>query len=289
MPRVALLLLLTLSGCERPVAAVLTYAPVRGANKTKAPHLADMDRTVTILQERLREGPLRCRVSADDAGSIRVETFTNDLATLDSIDRLVCSSGTLEFRIAANAEDHTRLIELAEETKGREVCDEQGKLLGWWAPIEGVQKTEMFDLSTLTTRKVKPGNSVQVELLVVNDPYKIDGTFLTQVRPSVDQQGRPALMFSLNRKGGLLMAGLTGENLPLPDGHRRQLAIILNGQVHSAPAIVSRISQQGMITGNFTQKEVNHLARILNSGMLPVALERVGVEHVNQEEQGSSE
>lgn len=283
MPRVALLLLLVLSGCERPVAAVLTYAPVREADKTKAPQLVDVDRAVAVIQERLRRGSLRRRVSADDAGSVRVEAFTDDQAALDRIDRLVRASGTLEFRIVANAEDHAHLIELAEETKGREVCDEQGKLLGWWAPIKGSEKNGMLDLLTLTTRKVKRNGGVQVELLVANDSYKINGAYLTQVQPSVDEQGRPVLMFSLNRKGGLLMAGLTGENLPSPDGQqRRQLAIILNGQVHSAPAILSRISQHGVITGNFTQEEVNDLARILNSGVLPVALERVGVEHLNQ-------
>ncbi len=283
MSRLVLLVLLLFAGCGRPVAAVLTYAPEPTADKKGPLRPADARRAEAVVQERLRWGSLKCQVSLDDARNVRVEAFTDDPAALDRIDRIVRASGTLEFRIVANELDHWRLIELAEETKGREVHDTQGSLLGWWVPIEGGEKNGLLDLLTLTTRKVKRDDGVQVELLVVNDPYKIDGAFLTRVQPSVDEQGRPTLMFSLNQKGGQMMAGLTGENLPSPDGQRsRQLAIILNGQVHSAPTIQARISQQGMITGDFTQKELNDLAWILNSGVLPVTLERVGVEVVNQ-------
>jgi preprotein translocase subunit SecD len=52
----------------------------------------------------------------------------------------------------------------------------------------------------------------------------------------------------------------------------RQLAILLDGSVVSAPVIQSRIAQQGVITGNFSAEEANDLAVILRSGALPIPI-----------------
>ena len=56
---------------------------------------------------------------------------------------------------------------------------------------------------------------------------------------------------------------MTGENIG------RQLAIILDGRVQSAPRIDGRITTDGRITGSFTQDEVQNLSLILRSGALP--------------------
>ena len=59
---------------------------------------------------------------------------------------------------------------------------------------------------------------------------------------------------------------VTGENVG------RQLAIVLDGRVQSAPRIESRIQTDGRITGSFTQEEVQNLSLILRSGALPASL-----------------
>ena len=59
---------------------------------------------------------------------------------------------------------------------------------------------------------------------------------------------------------------MTGENIG------RQLAIILDGRVQSAPRIETRIQTEGRITGSFTQEEVQNLSLILRSGALPATL-----------------
>lgn len=53
---------------------------------------------------------------------------------------------------------------------------------------------------------------------------------------------------------------------------RRQLRLLLNGMVMSAPQISSEIRNQGQITGEFTQKEIDTLVNILRSGSLPATL-----------------
>ena len=48
-------------------------------------------------------------------------------------------------------------------------------------------------------------------------------------------------------------------------------AIVLNGVVHSAPVFQSKIPGRGMISGTFTQQEVDDLVIVLKSGSLPMA------------------
>src|SRR5690606_4365695 len=52
----------------------------------------------------------------------------------------------------------------------------------------------------------------------------------------------------------------------------RQLAIVLDGRVESAPVVEGRISDEGRISGNFTQQEAADLALKLRSGALPASL-----------------
>ena len=53
----------------------------------------------------------------------------------------------------------------------------------------------------------------------------------------------------------------------------RQMAIVLDGDVVSAPVIESPIYDQGQIVGNFTVEEALDLALVLRAGALPASLE----------------
>src|SRR5207244_11138835 len=55
-------------------------------------------------------------------------------------------------------------------------------------------------------------------------------------------------------------------------GFKRQLAILLDDQIVSAPSINAIISQDGIIEGNFTKAEVDRLVNILRAGALPATL-----------------
>ena len=94
----------------------------------------------------------------------------------------------------------------------------------------------------------------------------VTGRDLRNARASVDENNQPAVSFTLNNEGGRKFGNVTGENIG------RQLAIVLDGRVQSAPRIESRISTDGRITGSFTQEEVQNLSLILRSGALPASL-----------------
>jgi len=52
----------------------------------------------------------------------------------------------------------------------------------------------------------------------------------------------------------------------------KRLAIVLDGQVRSAPTIQNKISDNGQITGAATQQEANDLALVLRAGSLPASV-----------------
>jgi preprotein translocase subunit SecD len=95
----------------------------------------------------------------------------------------------------------------------------------------------------------------------------VTGQDLRNARPSVDENNRPAVSFTLSNEGGRKFGKVSGENIG------RQLAIILDGRVQSAPTLESKINTEGRITGSFTPEEVQNLSLILRSGALPAKLD----------------
>ena len=94
----------------------------------------------------------------------------------------------------------------------------------------------------------------------------VTGRELRSARPTVDENSRPAVAFTLNNEGAAKFSKATSENIG------RLLAIVLDGRVQSAATIETRIGAEGRITGNFTQQEVQNLSLILRSGALPASL-----------------
>jgi preprotein translocase subunit SecD len=101
---------------------------------------------------------------------------------------------------------------------------------------------------------------------LVRKAAAVTGRDLRSARSSLDENNRPAVSFTLNSEGARKFGKVTGENVG------RELAIILDGRVQSAPRIDSRITSDGRISGSFTQEEVQNLSLILRSGSLPATL-----------------
>ena len=96
----------------------------------------------------------------------------------------------------------------------------------------------------------------------------VTGEDLVDAQPSFDQNGRPAVNFRFNPSGGRRFGDYTADNIGSP------FAIVLDGEVISAPTIQSHISGgSGIITGNFSVEESTNLAVLLRAGALPAGLE----------------
>lgn len=82
------------------------------------------------------------------------------------------------------------------------------------------------------------------------------------------QDGGAVVSFKFDNVGGRKFGEVTKNNIG------RQLAIVLDNEVISAPVIQSAImGGSGVITGNFTSEDANELAMLLRSGALPAPLE----------------
>jgi SecD/SecF fusion protein len=114
------------------------------------------------------------------------------------------------------------------------------------------------------------------ELVAQGTPRSITGYYLIRASRSQDRYMQPSVAFELDQTGGALFKSLTGKNIPNQAGQGgeffRHLAIVLDGEVMSAPTINSEIENRGEITGGFTVEEVNRLVNVLRSGALPATL-----------------
>ena len=118
------------------------------------------------------------------------------------------------------------------------------------------------------------GNEVLPDLTDADQFYVLEaapvvtGEDLVDAQPSFDQNGRPAVNFRFNPSGGRRFGDYTADNVGSP------FAIVLDGEVISAPTIQSHISGgSGIITGNFSVEESTNLAVLLRAGALPAGLE----------------
>ncbi|MBR4401550.1 MAG: protein translocase subunit SecD [Synergistes sp.] len=96
----------------------------------------------------------------------------------------------------------------------------------------------------------------------------VGGGDLTKAETTFDQFGKAAVSLKFNQEGAKLFDEATAANI------QKQIAIVLDNVVISAPVVQQRISGgEAQITGSFTTEEANRLAIMLRAGALPVEVE----------------
>lgn len=126
------------------------------------------------------------------------------------------------------------------------------------------------------------------EYYLVPSYTPVSGNYLKNA--SVDLSGGEfksdiVVRFEFDKEGGKRFYDLTSENIG------KRLAIVLDGEVISAPGISSAIGSTGQITGSFTPEEARTLAKLLKSGSFKAKVEFIeerqigptlGQESINQ-------
>lgn len=99
-------------------------------------------------------------------------------------------------------------------------------------------------------------------------PVVLSGKDLVNAEMAPDSLGRMGVSLEFNSEGSRLFEEATGRMVG------KQLAIVLDNVVISAPVVQDRISGgRAQITGRFTAEEAGRLAIMLKAGALPVAVE----------------
>lgn len=83
---------------------------------------------------------------------------------------------------------------------------------------------------------------------------------------NTDMPGQWQINFTLSGEAARRFGPFTEQN------RGRQMAIVLEKRVYSAPVIQSRIDDSGRIDGNFSQESAHDLALVLRAGALPASI-----------------
>ncbi len=94
----------------------------------------------------------------------------------------------------------------------------------------------------------------------------VTGRDVRNARPGRDEFGKWETDFTLSQEAARRFGRFTEANI----GNR--LAIVLDGQVRSAPVIQGRIDDRGRITGAANEQEAADLAIVLKAGSLPAGI-----------------
>ena len=95
---------------------------------------------------------------------------------------------------------------------------------------------------------------------------ELTGKYLKRAWQDLGAYNEPLVRFEWDSEGAHLFEQITERNL------HKQLAILVDEKVISAPEVQAIISDSGQITGSFTLDEVEDLVTQLNSGALDVPL-----------------
>ncbi len=99
-----------------------------------------------------------------------------------------------------------------------------------------------------------------IEEVLVKKRSEMTGSSIKSAMVVRGNLGEPQIDFTLNDEGAAKFGEITRENIG------RRLAILLDGQLYSAPVIQGAIETgRGQITGHFDQKEAFELANVLEN------------------------
>lgn len=100
---------------------------------------------------------------------------------------------------------------------------------------------------------------------------ELNGKYFQRADVEFDQLYQPHVSISFNAEGAKLFEQLTEKNINKP------IAIFVGGNMISAPNVSEKITGgKAVITGTFTIKEAEELARDLNTGAIPAPIILVG-------------
>ncbi|MBT2391529.1 protein translocase subunit SecD [Streptomyces sp. ISL-1] len=108
-------------------------------------------------------------------------------------------------------------------------------------------------------------------------PAEVDGKDVADAKGQLDQQrGMWIVTMDFTNSGAKKFQKITGR-LSQQQAPMNQFAIVLDGEVVSAPSVRTALSANAEISGNFTQESAQDLGNILSYGALPLSFEEQSV------------
>lgn len=192
------------------------------------------------------------RHGSDDKYQILVQMPGVD--DTERVKNLLNADSNLEIRLVATGTQQTTAGQL-NPFPTKEAAEAAAKVIAGGGPYEVLEYIE---------RSSDASSSGKKHLIVEKNPI-VTGIDLrdSEARRSAQGSSRYEIVFRLAKDGAARFGEATGKHV------NDYLAVVLNNQIKSAATIQERITDNGRITGSFTEREAEDLAFTLRSGALP--------------------
>ncbi|MFN3395224.1 MAG: protein translocase subunit SecD [Thermodesulfovibrionales bacterium] len=218
----------------------------------------------------------------DNATDQALETIRNRIDQFGVAEPIIHRQAENEIVVQLpGIKDPKRAIEIIGKTAQLEF-----KLVDDSAPVAAeipavIKSDEEEELLKRFADKIPPDDEILFERVVNRETGEVTkrpillkrqtlltGDYLTEAKVNIDQRfNEPYVSITFNAAGAKLFEDITAANV------KKRLAIILDGNVYSAPVIQERIAGgNAQITGRFSMDEAKDLAIVLRAGALPAPL-----------------
>jgi preprotein translocase subunit SecD len=215
--------------------------------------------------------------------AIREQTMTQSIETIERrINALGLTEPTIQQRGGAN--DNEILVQLPGEgdpSRAKAVIQAGGQLelklvedpttypsqVAALAAHGGVLPPGAEIVAGRSESRTNPQDTGEVWYILSRAPV-VTGRDLRNATEnrSTQNPGQWQINFALSAEAARRFGPFTEQNV------NRQMAIVLQHRVYSAPVIHSRIDDSGVIEGNFSQDSAHDLALVLRAGALPASI-----------------
>ncbi len=215
-----------------------------------------VEQTASVIKSRCDHLGVFCDVRREGgAGSNRLALRVSGGLDAERIKRVLLAQGLLELRPVVSPSSPMPLKVYATRAEALAAAGADKDVLPY---VETLERAE--------------GEAEPAQFLVVERTRIFTGQDLRDAEAqsysyATGDDGDYLISFTLKPEGAARLGSWTGANI------NRYVAVVLNGQVRSAPYIKSQITEDGQINGNFTKEQAEDVALTLRSGHLPAPVE----------------
>lgn len=207
-----------------------------------------------------RDFKLKLGLDLSGGSHLVFEADTTDLVGADKETAVLALRDVIERRV--------NLFGVSEPTVQRSSFQGKERII---VELPGVHDTQAaVDLIGRTAQLLFAEDTSTVSGQLVWSKTELTGADLVRSEVQFEQQvGKPVVGLQFNQTGKKKFAEITKRNIG------KQVAIVLDDEIISAPLVQEEIEQDAIIQGNFTLDEARRLSLLLNSGALPTPIELV--------------
>ena len=222
-------------------------------------------------------------VEMDTNRLVNVETITNKMGVAETITNAVDVQGALSqaVQVLGKRVDAFGVAEPVIQPEGNNRISIQlpglsaAQMAGVETNISKIAYLEFYLVHEKSDQLIKEGMSVPGYKIMVSERTEPNGKktvrpYLVRSKPSMvggiksawkdrDNFGKPTIRFELDSAHSDQFAKLTEENI------HHQLAVVLDGELQTAPVIKSALVGGGVIEGDYTEEEASTLVNVLQN------------------------